>query len=403
VTPIASKKNFQSIIYQIDFKLCLFLAYNLAYVFYMVGYIGRNVNLMMLLVFVLVNVWEFLYRSHGVFSKKRTFFWREFVLVFYIIAFFVFITFVIQFVNGDVSLSQLSSIIYLVLPPVAAFFWINTTRENKRNTYFYIFLARFILNFLIKNMGNLNMAAVKAIAWSKSSSSLFESSDAHSFLLLMLVFLYINNKKLSLVSGIFCMLCFKRLTFILVPLLFIFYRFIPDKRVNKYILNGTKLFFYISPFLILLIVKNTDLISSLLGIDIDAFSSGRLSLIHYVFSNISTFNGYGTILSFMEKYPLGTYIQVSSMHCDLLQIYLETTIVGTIIFTNNLFEVAKKNYKPFLIMVYIFVEMFLSHFIDVLAVWLIFYMFTSTLYASQKCIEIGDGGSYGRYNNSFLQ
>lgn len=371
------KIGFNNIISRIDAKLILFILYNLAYVFYMLEYIGRSVNLALLLLFVMYNTVDLLHRSRFVLRKSKSVFWNDTKGMLGTFLVFAIISIIIQIYHKDLELSYASYYLYLVLPVVAAFTWANTVESNKMMAYFYVFLGRFILYFLLNNLPNLSLSAISMITFNDSKSSIFESSDAHMFFILMIIFMSQNKKIPAWISGLFCMLSFKRLSFILTPIFLIFYRLLPEGRVNKKAVNICKFIFIISPFIVLFLFNNIKLINSTFGIDLNSFSSERFTLIEYVMKNMKFFNGYGSITDFMTNNPYGDYITVCYMHCDVLQLYWETTIIGVVLYFYNFLNIGKHDYMRFIIVLYFAFEMLTSHFIDVLAAWIILYMFAA--------------------------
>ncbi|SET02247.1 hypothetical protein SAMN04487771_1003100 [[Clostridium] aminophilum] len=358
----------------IDSKLILFFLYNLAFVLYMAGYIPRYVNLMLLAIFIIVNGGEVLKKSKGKIGKKMCF-WKETKLMMTSFLAFAIISFIIQIIHFRIELSLITYYLYLVTPLIAAFVWVNNVKKEKLFLYFYVFLARFILNFLLNNAGNISINAISAITIRDSLSSAFESSDAHCFFILMIIFLYYERKTLSIICGLLCMLCFKRLCFILTPIILICYKWIPRKEVNKTLIDVSTVVFIISPLVVYYLTQNLISISSALGIDLDLFSSGRFSIINYVMNNIDQYNGYGSISAYLDQYPYGFFIRITQMHCDVLQIFLETTILGVAIYFYNLFRISRIDYTRYIIVLYFAIEMVFSHFVDVLAAWMILYMF----------------------------
>lgn len=373
---------------QINCKLLLFTLYNLTYVLYMIGLIGRYVNLSLLFIFVLVNSIDLLRKTKGVLRKTELSFWSQTQGMLFSFFVFAMISVVVQVVHGSIQISYLSSYVHLLLPLIATFVWANTTDANNQMAYFYVFLARFVLNFLINNIGQLSISAISTISFSDSMSSAFESSDAHCFFILMIIFLHRKKRWPAIISGLFCMLCFKRLCFVLTPIVFFTYHLWAQKKPSKAFINILKFGFSLSPFIVLFIINNADMLSDTIGIDIDLFASGRLSIIRYVMNNLETYNGFGTISAFLQQQPWGTYISVSQMHCDLLQIFLETSLIGVVVYIWNLFEIGKYDLVRCFLVLYFAFELLTSHFMDVLAVWLLLYMFCASLDCEEKKREV---------------
>ncbi len=381
----------------IDGKLILFVLYNLAYVFYMTGYLPRMINLILLSVFVLWNGVEVIYKNKGKIGSKLCF-WNETKGIMFAVLLIAVVSIVIQIIHLNIDLSLFSYYLYLIIPITTAFVWINNTNESQRFIYFYVFFARFLLSFILNNFGKLSVNAISSITFGDSFSSKFETSDAHCFFLLMLVFLAYKKRTAAIFSGLLCMLCFKRLCFILTPILFFAFRFIPRKKPSEKLIKILTLVFIISPIIIYFISQNVQVISNSLGLDIDKFASGRFSLIQYAVDGMQgSYNGYGSISAYLEKHPYGEYIQITDVHCDVLRMLFETTIIGVSSFFIYFFKLAKKNYLVLIIVCYFSLEMVVSHFVDVLAVWLILYMFCAMLgidETSNECLVIKHSNDY---------
>ena len=356
-------------------RILLFIVYNLTYVMFTQGYINQSINLAVLFCIVLFNLVSLFVKFNGTFKKAQLYFWDESKLMLFSVLTFAIISLIIQISHKRIELSYLSSYLYLILPVLFAFTWVNTEKSENLMIYFYIFLGRFILSFLLNNINNLSINAIKMISFSDSQSSMFESSDAHGFFILIIVFLSKNKKVAAWVSAAFCLLTFKRLSFILTPVLLLGFKFISQKMPSKGVVRICKCFFIVSPFILSFLLKNVVTINEMFGLDLDLLTTGRFSIVSYVLDNMKEFNGFGSISAFMKEHPWGQYITVTQMHCDVLQLYFETTILGVIVYFNNLFNMGKKDYIRFFLILYFAFEMLPSHFIDVLYVWMLLYMF----------------------------
>ena len=351
-------------------RVILFAIYNLIYVFYMTGYLPRIANLASLGIFTFVCCFDLIY-------KKRFVFVEELKLILIPIIVMIIISFGKQVAYSDYSISRMANILYLILPAIDAFAITNTTKdESELKEYIYIMFARMVLLFILANQGNFTLSALQAITFSDSNSSVFESSMAHELFFMVIVFKYLKKEKLAIISGLLCMLCFKRLSFILSLGVLLFYNRIPkDKEVKKGLLNIAKIAFIVSPLFILFLVsdKGASWFVRTFGIDLNVFTTGRMYYINLVKARMSYFAGYGSTHEFLAKVYRDDY--VTSIHCDVLRITWECTIVSLIIYVNNMLSLVKKHYILFFMMLYCLIECVISHFMEGMTTWLLVYIF----------------------------
>lgn len=385
-----------------NIKFVIFLLYNMAYVFYMLGMLNRILYLGLLMLFLAICIFEYIVKNEGVFGKKKDYFWHEFLRAMFIVLVFFCISVCIQLYHGGIKGFLFSELLYNVIPPAVAFFWINTSYKEERYTYFFVFLLRNVLYFVIANIGNFSLSNILAISWGDSKSSIFETPYAHDFFFLEIIFFYFNKKKLAMLCMILCMLNFKRISFILSLCVFGFCLLLEhDKKIRLYFEKKRNvrsqirymllIVLCIMPFVISFAVSDAGLrfFDNVLGINLDEFTTGRVGVIRYTIKNIGFFNGYGSSDSFLKNSINPTYQVLGSMHCDILRIYLETTMIGVIVYFKEMMEIAKKSWIIFGMLMYLFMELIFSHFINALGVWIMFFMFAAMIYAEKKeCMKV---------------
>lgn len=375
-------------------KLFVFCIYNITYVLYMVGYMSRYVNLMLLAVFIGMCIYQFIYSNKKI-GEKKYIFLSEFKRAMVIVLSFLFISITIQIIHNDIQFYVVSELLYNMIPPVLAFFWINTTEDEERKKYFYIFFFKSLMYFVLSNLDNFSIENIKKIDWNDSNSSLFESPLAHDFLFLEIIFLQLKNKKLAIASFLLCLLSFKRISFILAGVILIMSLKKSSKKsdmlakmVSKKIIILVFVIMIVSPFIIKWISSSSGIeFFYEQGIDINEFSTGRIGLIQYVQNNIKYYNGYGSIDYFMENSQSIFIAELGNMHCDILKLYFEVTELGVIIFVYEMLQIAKRNKIVFFMLMYLFLEIISSHFIDVLSVWNIYFMFVAYKYAQNEKVK----------------
>ena len=351
-------------------RTILFALYNLAYILYMLGYLPRSVNLAALALFTIVCCLDLLPKKHFCFTK-------EIKLIAIPIIAIIIISIAKQVIYHDYSIVRLINILYLVFPAIDAFAIVNTVRDkNELKGYIYIMFVRMLLLFVLQNIGNFNLQAITSISFNNSYSSVFESSMAHELFFMVIIFKYLDKNILAIVSAAICMLCFKRLSFLLSIIILFTYKFIPkNKPVNKTLLNGAKVAFILSPLLIAFLVSDNGSAWFLqtFGIDLNLFATGRVYYINLVHDRMQYFAGYGSTHEFLANIFRDEY--VTDIHCDLLRITWECTVVSLVLYVNNMLSLVKNNYILFIMMLYCLLESVVSHFMEGMTTWLLIYLF----------------------------
>lgn len=365
-------------------RIMLFALYNIVYVLYMIGKLPRSANLVSLSLFTIVCLFD-------VIPKRKYRFLNEIKLIMIPIIVMIGISLIKQVYYNDFSLSRMTNILYLVLPAVDAFAIVNTVKDREElKEFVYIMFIRMGVLFLLQNWGNFSLNALRTITFRDSSSSVFESSMAHELFFMVIIFKYLNKNKLAIISGILCMLCFKRLSFLLTLLVLIFYDRIPqNKDVKKWIIVFAKGFFIVSPLIIIFLVSKTGSTWFLntFGVDLNVFSTGRMFYINLVHSRMDHIAGYGATHEFLAKVIGDQY--VTSIHCDVVRITWECTIISLILYINNMIELVKKNYVLFFMMMYCLFECVISHFMEGMTAWLLIYIFVYIVKTDKEPSNVG--------------
>jgi len=354
----------------INRRIVLFAIYNVVYALYMAGFLPRIANLISLGVFSAVCCIDII-------GKKSFKFVHELKIILFPILIMIIISFVKQVYYADYSIQRMANILYLILPAIDAFAIINSYKNEKElENYIMIMFARMVLLFVIQNYDKITINALQAITFSDSESSVFESSMAHELFFMIIVFKYLQRNKLAILSALLCMLCFKRLSFLLSIVVLIFYKRIPQNvEVKKWMVIFAKVFFIISPLFILWLISDTGSLwfSNTFGIDLNVFSTGRMFYINLVNHRMSYCAGYGATHEFLANVLRDNY--VTSIHCDVVRIVWECTVVSLAVYVNNVINLARKHYVTFIIIVYCLIECVVSHFMEGMTSWLLIYIF----------------------------
>ena len=113
----------------------------------------------------------------------------------------------------------------------------------------------------------------------------------------------------------------------------------------------------------------------------------RFTLVNYVLD--LDLKNYGLATTYYitppsEIYNMSGNVTQFNMHCDLLRIYIETSIVGLAIFVNNYFNITKSNIFKYILMLAYFFIMFSSHAITSFYTWILIYMFMAMFSNKEK-------------------
>ena len=264
-----------------------------------------------------------------------------------------------------------------IIPIVFSYMWANTVDDqNKRRMIDCIFFAG-VAYFVFDNITNFTPSAIFSISWNNSYSSAFESDNAHLFLFTLVFYRYVGDKRKSILSLILCMLSFKRLSFILAPLLFFGHKLFFGKKTNRFIIYALAIAMVILPVgLELLAMRYENLAKMLNGLDLNELSSGRLMSIVLLRPYKSQFLGLGSIAYFIEHSTQLTIQKIGYLHCDLLVWIWECGIIPVIIMVFGLSKIMREDSKLFIMIAYLFFMLSTTHFLDMHLYMTSFYMIT---------------------------
>lgn len=286
-----------------------------------------------------------------------------------------FITVIFQVKNMEFKSYSLGEVYYLIAPLLLVWIFFNyISLDRIANVIDVLFYASCIA-FFVRFANTFSLAALKQISFIDSSSP-FESDMAQFFLLYCFYYFYTRQTWKSTISVILCFLCFKRFTLVMLIILLIINKFIPHhKKVPKIVVLITMGLFIAAPFLVYAMCTDSFARWFYLqfGIDFDYFTMTRFQIINTVIDANLTNYGLGTVTNYLEQRGAAGQL---NMHNDILRIYMECTIVGTITFTVQYFKIVKDNIFSFLVMLYAFMELFVAHYIGpgTTSFWIIAYI-----------------------------
>lgn len=354
-------------------RLLFFVLYNISFALYMAGIISRIYYILFILIFCAMNALVIIRQKRPVKNGLK-----ELRLGIISMAVLFLLSIVMQILNNRIELSYVVGDLFrMVMPIVSAFLLANTFDKDEIGLCFDVLLIRFILQFLLINASHLSIGNILAISWS-NSSSIMESSLAHDFIVLEMLYLMLNKQKKAFLCMIFCMLSMKRISFIAAPLLFIFSKSIQPNSVNRRLLSVIKIITIISPIIVVWLYKKEtqEFLQTSFNINLNAITSGRVQIYNLLQRNIGHYNGLGSSNAFLGEYARSTFNTTWNgvLHNDILRLFLETTIIGVAVYVRNFFEIIKNNKWLFLMGLYLIVVAITSHIFNYFSVWVTFYM-----------------------------
>ncbi len=299
------------------------------------------------------------------------------IIIIYI--FMLVYSFFCQMINLSFNVLSLKYIFYYIFPAFISYELF--TKDNKNSSFYFNFLFfAACITFLIKAKDFLNISSILSISFVNSYSPFEEIGLADIFLLLFVFFLKNNNKIFSAISAFFCFLCFKRFHLIFLVIFFIFHFFEKNKKLNFYkskkVNKFVRAIFLVSPFIIMILYspKMEGYFSSLLNMNFNDFVKGRYNLANYVLDawrNNNLINtGLGTTELYLRSITNGF---IGNMHNDSLRLFVETSYIGVWLMVNKHFKNTKNLPYSFMILIFIFTTMCVSHIMNSFMTWLIFY------------------------------
>ena len=301
------------------------------------------------------------------------------------------ITVIKQINNGFLGRSY-NEIFFWLLPIIYVYFLVNNIHSVKR----YIdtaFTIQFVF-FFIDISDVLSLSNILKINFIESNSP-FESEYSFYGLVFFLFYLYVKDKPRSFLSFIMTFLAFKRMAVLFAIIALMLYFLIPQKAFfykkprNSLCYFFTAIFISIPLFFHLICSNEFGIwFYNLTGLNFNAFISGRLDRLNLCIDNEMLY-GLGSTTEFLN-HTLALDLN-RNLHNDILRIYLECGVIGTIFFTVCFFKIASRNIMSFFLILYLFTDMIFNHFLGAgrTAFWIIIYL-SIYYYNSRSCLQCND-------------
>ena len=317
----------------------------------------------------------------GLYEKRRLRgIGKEYLLVFGGITFLFAITAILQMINGFNSYA-INEAVYYYTPLIFIIVYSQISEEQDVETILNYLFVLYIIVFLKNFAGQLTLANLKSISFANSYSP-FESELAFVFLIFECFYLYMGKRKNAIISLILCILSFKRISMLAAIVFFIFSKWIVVKKaVNKKIVIVTTVVFVLLPVLTCLMLNDTleAWFYQTFHVTLNEITLTRSSRIEAVINSGQIKYGLGSVTTYLTKYLNalhGSNFSNRNLHNDLVKIYLECGILGSIVFTYIYMKAASVSRMLFVMMCYIFFECYFNHLFGAGStdIWILIYL-----------------------------
>lgn len=316
-------------------------------------------------------------------NKENRIFKNEVYSILFVAIFLYAISLIYQIINGSFKIYSLEEVYYLIAPLIFVYIMFNIGKNKNIEVYMDAFLYVGLFSFFVTRIGRGTLTIQNIIGLFNfkslfiNSVSLISESDLSVYFLILTIYYAYKNKKMKMViSAIGTFLGYKRIAVLFLLIFLIIYKFLSKrKEVNNKILIFTCAIFIIAPFAVYYMCEDSfaSWFYNKFKIDFNTFTMTRFDIINTVIDADLTNYGLGTVTDFLEKRDVAGQ---TNMHNDILRIFMECGILGTIIFTIKYFKLSQKNYYNFFIMIFIFTELFVAHFLGpgTVSLWILVYL-----------------------------
>ncbi len=290
------------------------------------------------------------------YKKEKRIYSKELLNVIVVVATIVTISLIMIVISGKFYSSFIEKTIKLILPIVYVYLLLNIM--DFKDIYkcmcgaLILSFAGYILEIGIDKFNINNILKIDFI----HSYSPFESNFSAGTSIAMCAFFmyYRDNKVFKYLSLIFAILTFKRMAVIFALLLLFLPRFIDvNKDLKRKYKNTIKVVFILLTliYLWLLEPQASSLFQKIFGESQSSMTMGRSDFLQKLLNMNFLSSGFGSIANILGK----------GLEMDLISIYLETTIIGLVVFVNGYWNCAGNKVYTFVYMMFQFLNLLTSH------------------------------------------
>lgn len=283
-----------------------------------------------------------------------------------ILATFILVTIVKQFTNGF-NAYFINEIIYYLTPLLFIFAFLQLQDAQSIFATLNGLFVLYMIVFLVGAVPFLTIEELRSISFANSFSPFEATGLAYVFTLYVFYFYYRKHLPLEIVSLLMVFLTMKRMAFVasivIVALsVFTYTMHTATIRVKRWMVILACVVFIALPVVTTFLLNDSFAywFYKKTGLDLDTFMMSRFTRLNAVTDNQAGRWGWGGTTTWLTEY-YSRFDNNFNLHNDVYKIYIETGILGTGMFTIGMFKISQKNYISFLLMVYLFLEMFVNH------------------------------------------
>ena len=329
-------------------------------------------------------------------KQKYTKFNWELKYILFASVFLYVISIFFQLYNQSFKSYSLKEFYFLITPVIFIYCLFNlfSRKELERwmDVLFYFSCFVFVGKYALTQYSDFSVSGlIQMFNWRNlildSVSPLSSESDT-GVLMMIFDFYYIfkNDKRKIIIASLLAFFGYKRFVCLFLILFLIISPFMSRGKKPKY-------YWVVTTIVIFLFLPSTVYImctdefafwfESKYDVDFNEFTMTRFYIVNMVIDANLTNYGLGTVTHYLEV--LGNAGQ-TNMHNDILRIYMETTIIGSIVFTGCFFKIASKNIFSYFMMLFMFVELYVAHFLGPATIIFWIFVYYNIFYFNSELI-----------------
>ena len=291
--------------------------------------------------------------------------------------------------NGH-HLFMWKDLFYIFMPGLYILAIVNLDDSDNFDYYIDLIFWGFVANFiLIAKPSSFTLSNFLSISFADSYSP-WESGLADVYIVCF-VYYYARKKKLHyIIAAILNILSFKRLNLVFMAIYILIERLLKDKPVSKAVELLAKAALIISPLLIYAAMSDSFAawFENQFGMDLNGFTMGRFNQLNQICDLDANMTGLGMTHYMLIKIDF----DIHRLHCDIMRILIETTVVGLVVFVNSYINIAKRNQQGFALMVFFLIVMVSSTCIENTLYWLLIFLVIESFQRIAKRREERENG-----------
>ena len=301
-----------------------------------------------------------------------------------------------QMKNNGFKLYSIGEVYYLVIPVITAIIIMYYSDKNNIMNIITIALMISVFNIIyvaIRN-GVISISNIKSMLnigglILGSDGGLVETDLGVYCTVFFIYFFYKDCKVKATIRFLGCFMGGKRIAVIYAFVIIILNfskKNIKNKKVEKTLFWLAVVIFCLLPFATYYMCSDAfaNWFFHKFAISFDKFTMTRFSIINTVINADLTNYGLGTVTHFLE---MRNVLGQTNMHNDILRIYMECGIIGIFTFAYSYFKIVRDNYYSFFIMLFIFIELYVAHFIGPgsMCFWIVSYLMIFEIKRECEC------------------